>query len=63
MVAGCMAVLALALFEAGVIVRRAFLSPAGIGVSDLLRLALAVGVALGAWAVGLVALAMGAVAP
>jgi hypothetical protein len=63
MIAGCMAVLALALFEAGSIVRRAYLSPAGIGVSDLVRLSLAVGIALGAWAVGLVALAMGVAAP
>lgn len=63
MVAACLAVLVIALSQIGAIVRRAYVSPAGVDGRDLLVLALAVGVALGAWAVGLIALAMGVAKP
>ncbi|GLS29932.1 hypothetical protein SAMN04488498_104362 [Mesorhizobium albiziae] len=58
MVGGCFTIVILALGSIAVILRRAYAAPGALCVRDFLLLAIAAGAALGAWAVGLVALAL-----
>lgn len=60
MVAGCLAVMMLALGSIGLLMRRAWLAPGGFGIRDFMLTAILAGVALGAWAIGLVAMMIGA---
>lgn len=60
MVWGCLAVVAIAVVQMGVIVRRAFVAPLGIGERDLVMLAASAAIGFVAWSIGLVTLVIGA---